>query len=91
MFASFSCDFYEPASSMWSFRRRCTFPHNRYIPLRILKGKNRFVDCEKWRKEFGPKGLDDLVRNFEYTEKAQVFEYYPQFYHKTDKVLYLPP
>jgi len=36
-----------------------------------------------WRKEFG---TDDLPRTFEYTEKAQVFEYYPQYYHKTDKV-----
>lgn len=30
--------------------------------------------------------MDDLVRNFKYDEKAKVFEYYPQFYHKTDKV-----
>lgn len=30
--------------------------------------------------------MDYLVRNFEYTEKPQVFEYYPQYYHKTDKV-----
>jgi hypothetical protein len=43
----------------------------------------RFLDCEKWRKEFN---LDDLVRNFDYPEKQQVFEYYPQYYHKTDKV-----
>jgi len=41
-----------------------------------------FVDSERWRKEFQ---LDDLVRNFDYKEKAQVFEYYPQYYHKTDK------
>lgn len=46
-------------------------------------GERRFIECEKWRKEFG---TDDLVRNFEYTEKPQVFEYYPQYYHKTDKV-----
>ena len=26
------------------------------------------------------------MRNFEYTEKAAVFQYYPQYYHKTDKV-----
>lgn len=39
----------------------------------------------KWRSEFGG-GLDNLVPNFEYTEKPQVFEYYPQYYHKTDKV-----
>ena len=44
----------------------------------------RFIACEKWRKEFG---VDDLVRNFEYVEKPKVFEYYPQYYHKTDKVL----
>lgn len=62
------------------------FPHN-YIYIAYAKAKSRFVDCEKWRKEFGPKGLDDLVRNFEYTEKAEVFQYYPQYYHKTDKVL----
>lgn len=44
---------------------------------------DRFVDCEKWRKEFG---TDDLARNFNYVEKPKVFEYYPQYYHKTDKV-----
>lgn len=44
-----------------------------------------FVDCEKWRKEFG---LDHLVRTFDYHEKAEVFKYYPQYYHKTDKVLF---
>jgi hypothetical protein len=49
-------------------------------------GEYRFVDCEKWRKEFG---TDDLPRTFEYKEKEQVFEYYPQYYHKTDKVCYL--
>lgn len=43
----------------------------------------RFVDCEKWRKEFG---TDDLVRTFDYKEKPEVFKFYPQYYHKTDKV-----
>jgi hypothetical protein len=43
----------------------------------------RFIECEKWRKEFG---TDELVKTFEYTEKPQVFQYYPQYYHKTDKV-----
>ena len=38
--------------------------------------------CEKWRVEFG---VDELVRSFEYAEKARVFEYYPQYYHKTDR------
>lgn len=40
------------------------------------------MDCEKWRKEFG---ADELVRTFVYVEKPAVFEYYPQYYHKTDK------
>ncbi|KAJ9191137.1 hypothetical protein DTO166G4_4860 [Paecilomyces variotii] len=48
----------------------------------VEAAKNMFVECEKWRKEFG---TDELVRTFEYTEKPQVFEYYPQYYHKTDK------
>lgn len=44
----------------------------------------RFVECEKWRKEFGG-GLDNLVPNFKYDEKEMVFAYYPQYYHKTDR------
>lgn len=44
---------------------------------------NRFIDCEKWRKETN---LDELVKTFDYVEKPQVFAYYPQYYHKTDKV-----
>lgn len=43
----------------------------------------RFTNSETWRKEFG---TDDLAANFEYPEKEKVFEYYPQYYHKTDKV-----
>jgi len=43
-----------------------------------------FVDCEKWRKEFGG-GVDELTKTFEYKEKEQISEYYPQYYHKTDK------
>ena len=43
----------------------------------------------KWRKEFGG-GLDELVQNFRYDEKVEVFKYYPQYYHKTDKVHFTP-
>jgi hypothetical protein len=46
---------------------------------------HRFVDCEKWRKDFGG-GVDQLVQTFDYKEKAEVFKYYPQYYHQTDKV-----
>lgn len=45
--------------------------------------KAMFVECENWRKEFK---VDEIIRDFVYTEKPEVFEYYPQFYHKTDKV-----
>lgn len=45
---------------------------------------DRFVGSETWRKEIN---LDDLVKNFDYVEKPKVFEYYPQYYHKTDKVI----
>ena len=48
-----------------------------------------FVDCEKWRAEFGG-GVDKLVPTFDYKEKAEVFKYYPQYYHKTDKVCQKP-
>ncbi|PMD14030.1 hypothetical protein NA56DRAFT_651256 [Hyaloscypha hepaticicola] len=48
----------------------------------VALAEKMFVDCEKWRKEID---LDNLTRNFDYHEKPQVFEYYPQYYHKTDK------
>ena len=44
---------------------------------------SRFVDCEKWREEIK---LDDTVPTWEYPEKEDMFKYYPQYYHKTDKV-----
>lgn len=43
----------------------------------------RFVKNEQWRKDFG---TDELTRTFKYTEKPEVSKYYPQYYHKTDKV-----
>jgi len=43
-----------------------------------------FVDCEEWRREFGG-GVDRLVPTWEYPEKKDMFEYYPQYYHKTDR------
>lgn len=43
----------------------------------------RFVACEKWREEFK---TDELPATFNYTEKPEVFKFYPQYYHKIDKV-----
>lgn len=43
----------------------------------------RFVDAEKWRKDTK---LDELLPTWEYPEKEQIFQYYPQYYHNTDNV-----
>lgn len=49
----------------------------------VLTRWRRFVDTEKWREETK---LDELVPIWEFPEKAAMFKYYPQYYHKTDKV-----
>ncbi|EPQ28411.1 uncharacterized protein PFL1_04238 [Pseudozyma flocculosa PF-1] len=41
-----------------------------------------FTEAEKWRTEFG---VEKLYHEFEYPEKEKVDQYYPQYYHKTDK------
>jgi hypothetical protein len=46
----------------------------------------RFIDCEKWRASYADVGVEELVRTFEYKERPEIFKYYPQYYHKTDKV-----
>ncbi|EPQ59758.1 hypothetical protein GLOTRDRAFT_34584 [Gloeophyllum trabeum ATCC 11539] len=48
----------------------------------VAKAKAMILAAEQWRKEFG---VDDLVKNFDFKEKAEVDKYYPQYYHKTDK------
>lgn len=48
----------------------------------------RFVNAEKWRKDTK---LDELLPTWEYPEKEAIFKYYPQYYHKTDKVRSPPP
>ncbi|KAI6833665.1 putative phosphatidylinositol transporter [Hortaea werneckii] len=50
----------------------------------VQLAKQMFTESEKWRAEFGG-GVDNLARTFDYTEKPEVFKYYPQYYHKTDK------
>ena len=46
----------------------------------------RFVDSETWRKSYAGTGVEELVRTFDYKERPEVFKFYPQYYHKTDKV-----
>ncbi|RLV90820.1 SEC14 cytosolic factor [Spathaspora sp. JA1] len=41
-----------------------------------------FVNCEKWREEFG---VNTILQDFHYEEKPIVASMYPQYYHKTDK------
>ncbi|CAG8789657.1 6386_t:CDS:1, partial [Cetraspora pellucida] len=48
----------------------------------LTKTKKMFLDCEKWRKDFG---VDELVKSFDYKERDEVMKYYPRYYHKTDK------
>ncbi|KAF3931717.1 Patellin-3 [Dactylella cylindrospora] len=57
----------------------------RYLRARkfnVQASYDMFVNAEKWRKEVS---LDENIKSFDFTEKEQVFQYYPQFYHKTDK------
>ena len=81
----------------------------------LVKAKEMFIAAEKWRKEFNVDDIvksvrhhsrvdhrtltETLIRNFKFPEKEEVNKYYPQYYHKTDKVcsflplvwLHLPP
>ncbi|KAK4098689.1 hypothetical protein N658DRAFT_499144 [Parathielavia hyrcaniae] len=48
----------------------------------VEAAKKMFIDTEKWRKEIN---LDETLPTWEYPEKEAVFQWYPQYYHKTDK------
>ncbi|EEB88724.1 hypothetical protein MPER_13274 [Moniliophthora perniciosa FA553] len=48
----------------------------------VALAKKMLLECEQWRKQFG---VDDIVKNFDFKEKAEVDKYYPQYYHKMDK------
>ncbi|EMD31791.1 hypothetical protein CERSUDRAFT_119365 [Gelatoporia subvermispora B] len=48
----------------------------------VEKAKQMLIACEQWRKDFG---VEDITKNFDFKEKAEVDKYYPQFYHKMDK------
>jgi hypothetical protein len=49
----------------------------------ITRAKEMWAANEEWRKSFG---TDAIARSFEFPEARDVDKYYPQFYHKTDKV-----
>jgi len=48
----------------------------------IEKAKEMYVNCEKWRQEYG---TNTILEDFHYMEKSKVAEFYPQYYHKIDK------
>jgi len=48
----------------------------------IAKTKAMLLSAEQWRKDLD---VEDIVNNFEFTEKKAVDKYYPQYYHKMDK------
>ncbi|KAF9236403.1 CRAL-TRIO domain-containing protein [Melanogaster broomeanus] len=48
----------------------------------VPKTKAMILAAEQWRRDFK---VDDIVKNFEFTEKIEVDKYYPQYYHKMDK------
>lgn len=48
----------------------------------IVKTKQMFIKCEKWRKDFG---ANTVLTDFHYDEKPLVAKLYPQYYHKIDK------
>ncbi|GAM83259.1 hypothetical protein ANO11243_012450 [Dothideomycetidae sp. 11243] len=51
----------------------------------VNHSKQMFLDCEKWRKEFGG-GIDNLLQTFDFSaEKKKLAHLYPQYYHGTDK------
>ncbi|KAN0061039.1 cytosolic factor, phosphatidylinositol/phosphatidylcholine transfer protein [Thecaphora frezii] len=64
--------------------------HNEACLCRFLRARKwdlpaaelMFTEAEKWRAEFG---VEKLYHEFEYPEKEKVDEFYPQYYHKTDK------
>ncbi|KAI5119615.1 hypothetical protein M0805_007879 [Coniferiporia weirii] len=48
----------------------------------VAAAKQMLLNAEKWRQDVD---IDDIVKNFDFTERAEVIKYYPQYYHKTDK------
>ncbi|KAG9317014.1 CRAL-TRIO domain-containing protein [Chiua virens] len=48
----------------------------------VAKAKAMILSAEQWRRDFE---VEDIVKNFVFTEKAEVDKFYPQYYHKMDK------
>jgi hypothetical protein len=48
----------------------------------LPKAKVMLLAAEQWRKDFG---VDEICKSFDFKEKVTVDQYYPQYYHKSDK------
>ncbi|OAX41098.1 hypothetical protein K503DRAFT_767964 [Rhizopogon vinicolor AM-OR11-026] len=48
----------------------------------VPKAKEMLLAAEQWRRDMK---VDEIVHNFNFPEKEQVDQYYPQYYHKMDK------
>ncbi|KAA1476714.1 hypothetical protein DENSPDRAFT_843780 [Dentipellis sp. KUC8613] len=48
----------------------------------VPKAKAMIISAEEWRIEFG---IEEIMKNFDFREKAEVDKYYPQYYHQMDK------
>lgn len=63
----------------------------RFLRARQLNLKNAMImwkNCYEWRKSAEGVGIDELYRRidpFDYPERNHVFQFWPLFFHKTDK------
>ncbi|KAH6593244.1 hypothetical protein BASA50_007451 [Batrachochytrium salamandrivorans] len=65
--------------------------HDDHTLLRFLRArkfqvpaaKKMWIDCENWRKEYG---VHTILEDFDFPEYPMARQYYPRFYHKTDKL-----
>jgi len=68
----------------------CEERHDIHYFLRFLRARNfdieksyqMFYNCEKWRKE---NNIDDIYKNFVFTELKEIEKIYPKFYHNVDR------
>ncbi|KAJ8691554.1 hypothetical protein PTI98_011116 [Pleurotus ostreatus] len=55
----------------------------------VKLAKKMLQDCQQWRKTVEGVGIDELYRRidpFDYHERRAVFDCWPMWFHKTDKV-----
>lgn len=53
----------------------------------LKRAKEMYTASMKWRREFG---VEDVTKNFHFTERDAFIALYPQGYHKTDKLVRCP-